>query len=395
MTGRGVEAAGTPARHRGGVPPPRRIVVLFGTRPEVIKLAPVVHALEARSDRFEVACVSSGQHADLVEPFAKALEVRVDRDLRVAQDGQSPTEVCQRALAGLSALFAERRPDAILVQGDTTTALAGALAGFYERIPVGHVEAGLRSGDRENPFPEEMNRRLISMLASFHFAPTRQNARQLASESVPEAAIAVTGNPVVDSVRWALEHTPPSERVRTVLDRARGGKLVVLTTHRRESLERLMVERLRALRRFVDRHEDVFLAFPVHPNPEVQERARAELGGAARVELLEPLDYPEFVHLMAGAWLVVSDSGGVQDEGPSLGKPILIIRENTERPEVIDVGIARLAETPAALESMLESSYADVSWFRRVEATRNPFGPGDSGPRIVEALARFLDRRGA
>jgi UDP-N-acetylglucosamine 2-epimerase (non-hydrolysing) len=369
----------------------RRILALFGTRPEVIKLAPVIHALEAEPHPLETIIVSSGQHADLVYPFVQALGLRVDFDLQVGRAGQAPLDVCQRVLASIGPLLLREQPDALLVQGDTTTALAGALAGFYRRIPVGHVEAGLRSGDAASPYPEEMNRRLITQLASFHFAATERNAETLRREGIPEERIVLTGNPVVDSVHWALEQAQPSPLLRALLERVGGKRLLVLTTHRRESFGAVMRERLSAVRCFVDRHADLVLVFPVHPNPEVRDLARGELAGSPRIHLVDPLDYLDFIHLLSRAWLIVSDSGGIQEEAPSLGKPVLVIRDNTERPEAVEAGVARVVGgSPAALETMLEECYSQEGWLGRVESIPNPFGAGDSGRRIADALRRFL-----
>jgi len=378
-------------RDESPAPHPRRILTLFGTRPEVIKLAPVVHAMEARPHRFLPINVASGQHTDLIQPFAKALNLHVHVDLQVGSEDQTILELCQRLLATLGPLLSHEQPDAILVQGDTTTAFAGALAGFYQRIPVGHVEAGLRSGDPTSPFPEEMNRRLITQLASFHFAATEHNQDALLKEGVPAGRIVVTGNPVVDSVRWACDHTEPSPRLRALLRQVSADKLILLTTHRRESFGSVMIERLRVLRRFVDRHVDVSLVFPVHPNPGVRDPARSELSDSPRIHLIEPLGYLDFIHLMSKAWLIVSDSGGVQEEAPSLGKPLLVIRENTERPEAIAAGIARLVGRSARkLEALLEECYSDSSWIGQVKQMENPFGSGDSGQRISDALDELL-----
>jgi UDP-N-acetylglucosamine 2-epimerase (non-hydrolysing) len=372
-------------------PETRRILVLFGTRPEVIKLAPVIQALQADPQHLRTLTVSSGQHADLVLPFVHALGLWVDFDLQVGRSGQAPLDVCHRVLAALGPLLSREEPDLILVQGDTTTALAGSLAGFYQRILVGHVEAGLRSGDVASPYPEEMNRRLITRLASLHFAATERNAETLRREGIAEDRIVVTGNPVVDSVRWALEHAEPSPALCALLEWVRGKKLLVLTTHRRESFGGVMRERLNALRRFVDRHADLVLIFPVHPNPEVRACAEGELEGSPRIHLIDPLEYLDFIHLLSKAWLIVSDSGGIQEEAPSLGKPVLVIRDNTERPEAVEAGVARLVGRSAtALEAMLEECYADDRWLKRVKSMRNPFGSGDSGLRIANALRGFL-----
>ncbi len=371
----------------------KRVFCLFGTRPEIIKLAPVLQELASRSERFEVLHIASSQHTDLLHPFARHFGVRIDRDLAVMTGDQTPAEVASRVLASLDPILSRERPDLLLVQGDTTTAMAGALAGFSQQIPVGHVEAGLRSGNPASPYPEEMNRALITRLTSIHFAATRQNVETLLAEGVAEANIALTGNPVVDALTHCLAHDRPSAALADKLDDIDAKRLLVLTTHRRESFGEVMRANLEVLRRFVEAHEDVALAFPVHPNPEVAEPTRAILGTRPRVHLLEPLSYPDFIHLLSRAWLIVSDSGGVQEEAPSLGKALLVLRENTERPEAIEAGVARLlGGSPETLEATLAELYDDDGWIRRVREIPNPFGRGDAGKRIADALESFMSR---
>jgi UDP-N-acetylglucosamine 2-epimerase (non-hydrolysing) len=271
--------------------------------------------------------------------------------------------------------------------------MAGALAAFFQQIPVGHVEAGLRSGNPASPYPEEMNRTLITRLASVHFAATQHNVETLRAESVDEAGIALTGNPVVDALTYCLARDRPSTALTEQLDEIDADRLVVLTTHRRESFGEVMRGNLEVLRRFVETREDVALAFPVHPNPEVSEPTRAILGATPRVHLLEPLSYPDFIHLLSRAWLVVSDSGGVQEEAPTLGKALLVLRENTERPEAIEAGVARLiGGSPETLEATLAELYDDDGWISRVREIPNPFGRGDAGKRIADALESYLNR---
>ena len=369
-----------------------RVLTLFGTRPEIIKLAPVIRALEARPDVFETLNVTSGQHANILAPFLGELSIRLDRDLGVGRPGQTPNEIAQRVLESFGPLVAEIGPDAILVQGDTTTAFAGALVGFHAGVPVGHVEAGLRSGNPESPFPEEMNRRLISRLTKFHFAATSQNREQLVAEGVDQESVVVTGNPVVDSVHWALADRARSPQVDEILSWLGDRKMLLLTTHRRESFGPVMESRMCALSEFAAEHDDVGLIFPVHPNPEVGERARRLLGSFENVRLVDPLPYVDFMQLLAGSWLIVSDSGGIQEEAPSLGKPLLLIRENTERPEAITSGVVRLvAGAGRELRDELELAYGGSDWIRGVAEIPNPFGEGDAGPRIAEALLRGLE----
>jgi UDP-N-acetylglucosamine 2-epimerase (non-hydrolysing) len=366
------------------------VMTIFGTRPEVIKLAPVIRGLESQG-QLRTINVASGQHTTLLYPFVNLFRLRVDHDLRVMEPGQTPNGVCSRVLAALDPVMECEQPDMVLVQGDTTTALAGALAAFHRRIPIGHVEAGLRSGDRHSPFPEEMNRRLISGLATLHFAATPRNVDTLLSESVPLDSISLTGNPVVDALQTILTTALRSEKVSQVIDATAGLRRVLLTTHRRESFGDYMTESLTILRRFVETHPGVALIFPVHPNPVVVETARRILGQHERIHLLEPLNYEEFIQLLSHAWLIVSDSGGVQEEAPTLGKPLIILRENTERPEAVECGIARLVGPVAArLATMLEDASGADSWVSRVDRLTNPFGDGHAGTRIINVINQFL-----
>jgi UDP-N-acetylglucosamine 2-epimerase (non-hydrolysing) len=266
------------------------------------------------------------------------------------------------------------------------------MAAFHHKIPEAHVEAGLRSGRSDSPFPEEMNRRLITKLATWHFAATAYNRETLLREGVSDDFIFLTGNPVVDALHGVLASTRCSEPIRRVLDATAGRKLIVLTTHRRESFGGVMVENLRVLRNFVDRCPDVALVFPVHPNPCVLQPAKQLLSGVDRIYLVPPLDYGDFVFLLAHSWLIVSDSGGIQEEAPSLGKPVLVLRENTERPEAIQSGVARLVGgRPETLGAMLDEVYRDGAWAERVRSTENPFGKGDAGKRIANIIAALLN----
>ena len=366
------------------------VLCLFGTRPEVIKLAPVLRALQDRAG-LDTLVVSSGQHTSLLYPFLDFFGIQLHEDLHVMQPDQTPNEVCARVMAGLEPIIRRTKPALILVQGDTTTALGGALSGFHHRIPVGHVEAGLRSGNPLSPFPEEMNRRLISQVATYHFAATERNRAALLHEGVPEAGIFVTGNPVVDSLQFILKNAQPSPRAEELLQLATGKKLIVLTTHRRESFGQVMSQHLRTLRDFVRQNQDVAAVFAVHPNPNVRAAAEAELGGQDRIHLVEPLNYPDFVHLLQHAWLLVSDSGGVQEEAPTLRKPLLVLRSNTERPEAMECGVAILVgDQPERLRQLLNAAITDQAWAERVRNAVNPFGDGHAGDNIAKILQREL-----
>jgi UDP-N-acetylglucosamine 2-epimerase (non-hydrolysing) len=365
----------------------RKIFVLFGTRPEAIKLAPVIHELRAKN--FKTVVVSSSQHKDLLKPFLKSLEIETDYDLKVMSKNQTPHEVCSRVISKLDKILDAEKPDLILVQGDTTTTLAGAIAGFNRRIKVGHIEAGLRSGNLSSPFPEEMNRRLTTQLASFHFAATEENKRNLLSENVSAKKIFVTGNTVVDSLQFILKNLQPSEKIRALIQQTKGLKRILLTTHRRESFGETMSENLKVLGDFVEKRKNACLIFPVHPNPNVREATEKALANRERIFLLEPLDYADFVALMKKSWLIVSDSGGVQEEAPSLGKPLFVLRENTERPEAVEAKIAKLVGgNPQTLRKMLEENYACETWIKSVREIKNPFGDGKAAKKIVAILEK-------
>jgi UDP-N-acetylglucosamine 2-epimerase (non-hydrolysing) len=362
-----------------------KILVLFGTRPEAIKLAPIIHALDGGPA--ETVVVSSSQHRELLKPFLSMLDIGTSYDLGVMRRDQTPNQVASRVLAKFDKVLDEERPDLILVQGDTTTTLAGALAGFNRRIPVGHVEAGLRSGNLNSPFPEEMNRRVVSQIATFHFAATELNRGNLLKEGIASERIFVTGNPVVDALKYILRKPQSDKRITRLIEETKGMRRLLLTTHRRESFGATMGGNLRVLRDFVEKRKDVSLFFPVHPNPNVKAVAEEILAGNDRVHLIEPLGYIDFIALMKESWLIVSDSGGVQEEAPSLGKPLLVLRENTERPEAIHSGIAKLVGgSPNRLKLMLEENYTIDTWTRSVKEIANPFGDGTAARRIVKII---------
>lgn len=372
---------------RGGV------VFVAGTRPELIKIAPVVRLLARQGDP-QITFVSTAQQADLLPAFLGLLDVGVDHCLAVMAPDQPVNLLLAKTVAALDPIVAERRPALVVVQGDTTSALAGALAARMRGVPVAHIEAGLRTGDPGNPFPEESNRCLITQIASLHLAPTALNRAHLLREGVAPSDIVVTGNPIVASLQDALGRPGACPRVEQTLDRLAGLKPIVLTTHRRESLGRTMDRNLRTLRRFVAAHPDTALVVPVHLNPHVRRSVDETLAGAERVFLIEPLDYPCFLRLLRAAWLVVSDSGGVQEEVPSLGKALLILRRVTERPEVIETGLAKLAgEWPGQLEELLSDRAALDRWIEATEPLANPFGDGDSPARIAAAITDLALRR--
>jgi len=374
-----------------GILDPQKVLTIFGTRPEIIKLAPVIQELEKQKEFFKTVNVTPRQHADMIDPFVRLFDIRVDYDLRVMRPGQSVSAVGGRILSRLDPVLDHEKPDLVIVQGDTLSAFVGALAGFYHRIPVAHVEAGLRSQSDLSPFPEEMNRNLITRLATYHFAATPRNRDVLLSERVASERIFVTGNPVVDALKGIAGRCTSNDRLKGVLQATAGSRRIVLTTHRRESLGRVMTQNLKVIRNFLERNKDLTLIFPVHPNPQVVRAANQVLAGHPRIHLSSPFDYAEFIQLLSESWLIVSDSGGIQEEAPSLAKPLLIIRDNTERPEVIEAGVARLVGgSPKVLAAMLEDAYQPGSWVDQIRRVENPFGRGDAGKQIVGILASLL-----
>lgn len=356
---------------------------------------PVVHELKSRPAAFDTLCVATSQHVHLVDPLLAYFSLRPDYRLDVLSPDQSLDGLLGRLMAALDPVMDDLGPDIVMVQGDTTSALAGALSGFHRKVPVVHIEAGLRSGDTLSPFPEEMNRRLISRLATLHMAATAGNVATLVAEGVARDRIVLTGNPVVDALRMVLVSSEPSPTLRSLLAGLEGRRIIVLTAHRRENLGATLRGILGTVRDFVARHEDVALVFPVHPNPGVRAACERILASGPRLRLIEPMIYPDFLHLMSRAWLIASDSGGIQEEAPTLGKPVLILRDTTERPEVIACGCGKLAGTdPARLARLLEEAHANDAWARAVTVMANPFGAGDAAPRIVAALEAEYAARG-
>ncbi len=370
---------------------PLKALFCFGTRPELIKVAPLIRGFGRHG--ISPVVVNTGQHSDLLKPLFELFQVEADHDLAAMTQGQTLNGLAARLMDRLDPVLLEERPDVVLVQGDTASALAGAQAAFNRQIPVGHIEAGLRSGNKMSPFPEEMNRRLITQMASLNFAATEFNRQTLLSEGVEERTIHLTGNPVVDALHWTLKHVKPGDAFHDLHARVAGRKMIIVTTHRRENFGETMRMNLRALRRFAGRHPELCIVFPVHPNPNVREAVAAELLGCESIMMCHPLGYADFAHLLSKAWMMVSDSGGIQEEAATLGKPILVLRANTERPEGVSAGVARLAgEHPERLEQMLEDAVGDDAWFERAGAARTVFGDGTATEKTARALLSLFPR---
>lgn len=367
-----------------------RILCVFGTRPEAIKMAPVVRALAAPSSGLEpVVCVTD-QHREMLDQVLEFFAVTPDHRLGVMRAGQTPSAVAARVLERLPAVLDAVQPAAVLVQGDTTTTIAAALAAFHARLPVGHVEAGLRTHRLDSPFPEEANRRLTTVLARWHFAATPQARDDLRQEHVPAAHIVVTGNPVVDALLWTVERLG-DRRVAPRLPADEARRLILVTAHRRESFGPPFLELCRALREVADRNPEVELAYPVHLNPHVQAPVRRALDGHPRIHLLPPLGYSELVDLLRRSHLVLTDSGGIQEEAPSLGKPVLVLRDTTERGEGIAAGTARLVGTSRRrIVAETERLLRDPAAYETMARAHNPYGDGRAAERIVRVLRRTL-----
>ena len=364
------------------------ILVIIGTRPEAIKMAPVVHAL--RRSGLSAPILATAQHRSLLDQMLAAFDLQPDWDLDSMRPDQKLGQLVARTLPEMERIIGECGCRVVLAQGDTTTVFAGALAAFHARIPFGHVEAGLRSGDLAAPFPEEGNRRLASVLTRFHFAPTGLARAALLREAVPEEAIHVVGNTVIDAL-LTMARKPSLPWPAALPPLAPGQRLVVVTLHRRENFGEPLQNCLSALKAFARAHPEAVLAYPVHPNPNVKDVAREWLGGVPNVHLLDPLDYPEMVGLLREAWAVVTDSGGLQEEAPALGKPVLVCREVTERPEAVTAGSVKLAGSDGStLLAMAEQLWNDPETYGAMAVPRFPFGDGEAGERIARVLARWL-----
>jgi UDP-N-acetylglucosamine 2-epimerase (non-hydrolysing) len=366
-----------------------KVLTVFGTRPEAIKLAPVVLELQRHTDRIESRVCVSGQHRDMLDQVLSLFKIVPEYDLNVMTENQTPTSVASAVLRQLEPILTAERPDWVFVQGDTTTMLAAALAAYYAGSRVAQVEAGLRTWDKRQPFPEEVNRRVSGVVADLHFAPTEWAKENLLREGVPPATVCVTGNPVIDALHWAAKQPYTlNGGLGDILD---GRRLVVVTAHRRENFGTPLEEICSALRELASAYRgDVHMVYPVHPNPKVRDTVYRRLEGLEGITLLPPLEYLPLVHLLKRAYMVLTDSGGLQEEAPALGKPVLILREITERPEGIEAGTARLVGTKRsdivrAARQLLDSE----SEYRKMAQARNPYGDGHAAERIVGAFLSY------
>lgn len=360
----------------------KKIMAVLGTRPEAIKMCPVIIELKKRKNVDLYVCIT-GQHREMLRSVLDIFGVRADCDLDIMKEGQSLADITKAVLDGISEVLEREKPDVVLVHGDTTTAFAASLACFYKKIPVGHVEAGLRTYDVYSPYPEEFNRRTIDITARYLFAPTRLSAENLLREGADENSIFVTGNTAIDALRLTVreEYSSP------ITEAAAGKRIILLTAHRRESHGEALRRIFRAVRRIADEFDDVMIVYPVHPNPVVRAAAEETLSGHERIMLTEPLDVIAFHNLMAKSFFIMTDSGGIQEEAPSLGKPVLVLRDVTERPEGVEAGTLRIVGTDEekvylACKNLLcnDAEYAEMS------SAENPYGDGKASRRIADAL---------
>ncbi|WP_085991058.1 non-hydrolyzing UDP-N-acetylglucosamine 2-epimerase [Oceanobacillus senegalensis] len=367
-----------------------KVMTIFGTRPEAIKMAPLVLELKKRSSEFEPIVTVTAQHREMLDQVLEIFDITPDFDLNIMKKQQTLAQITTRALEGLDEVMKKTQPDIVLVHGDTTTTFVASLAAYYNQIAVGHVEAGLRTWNKFSPYPEEMNRQLTGVIADLHFAPTEKSKQNLLNENKDENQIVVTGNTAID----ALKTTVDKNYVSPILDRIEDKRLVLVTAHRRENLGKNMQQMFRAIKRLVEAHDDVQVIYPVHLNPVVQETAYEILGNDDRIQLIEPLGVVDFHNFAAKAYLILTDSGGVQEEAPSLGVPVLVLRDTTERPEGIDAGTLRLAGTDEdnifTLANELLSN--QVAHDKMAKAT-NPYGDGEASRRIADAILAYFENR--
>ncbi|KUO62030.1 MAG: UDP-N-acetyl glucosamine 2-epimerase [Gracilibacter sp. BRH_c7a] len=369
-----------------------KVMAVFGTRPEAIKMAPVVRAMK-KQDCIECLVVVTAQHREMLDQVLNLFKIIPDFDLDLMTHGQSLSGLTSKILEGMDQILSESKPDLILVQGDTTTAFAAALAAYYHKIPIGHVEAGLRTGEKYFPWPEEINRKLAGCLADFHFAPTKVSRDNLLREGIRADKIFITGNTVIDALKSTVRdnYEFKDEKLKDILHINKEKRLIMMTTHRRENLGEPMTQIYEALKTILQEFPDTYVIFPVHKNPTVREVVDKVLGNHPRVYLIEPMDYEAFINLMSKTYLILSDSGGIQEEAPSLGKPVLVVRDTTERPEAVDAGTVDVVGT--SYEKVLHGIkilMSDSIIYNKMSQAANPYGDGFASQRIAEIVVENL-----
>ncbi|EUJ18177.1 non-hydrolyzing UDP-N-acetylglucosamine 2-epimerase [Listeria aquatica] len=365
-----------------------KVMSVFGTRPEAIKMAPLVHALKENSDRFESVVVVTAQHREMLDQVMQIFNIEADIDLDIMKAGQTLSDITSRVLSGLVETIKQEQPDIVLVHGDTTTSFAAGLASFYEQTAIGHVEAGLRTWNKYSPFPEEMNRELTGVLADLHFAPTDTAKENLLRENKKAETVFVTGNTAID----ALKTTVQEDYSHPILDALGDHRLILMTAHRRENLGEPMQGMFEGVRKIVEERPDVELVYPMHKNPAVREKALSILGGHDRIHLIEPLDAIDFHNFLKKSYLVFTDSGGVQEEAPGMGVPVLVLRDTTERPEGVEAGTLKLIGTQKeALISEALLLLDNPAEHQKMSQASNPYGDGEASKRILEAISSYFN----
>lgn len=366
-----------------------KVMSIFGTRPEAIKMAPLVKELERRKEIESIVCVTA-QHREMLDQVLNTFDIKPDYDLNIMKQGQSLADVTTRALVGLEEVIKEVKPDIVLVHGDTTTTFAGALAAFYNQVAIGHVEAGLRTYDKYSPYPEEMNRQMVDRLSDMYFAPTEISKDNLLKENIDESKIYITGNTAIDAMSTTVDenYTHPE------LDLINAGeRMILLTAHRRENLGEPMRHIFRAIKRVVDEFSDVKVIYPIHMNPRVREVANEVFGDADRVKLIEPLEVFDFHNFQNKSYIILTDSGGIQEEAPSLGKPVLVLRDTTERPEGIKAGTLKLVGTDEdVIYEETKKLLLDKKAYEKMSKASNPYGDGHASERIVDAIIEYFNK---
>lgn len=365
-------------------------MTIFGTRPEAIKMAPLVLELEKNSDRIESIVTVTAQHREMLDQVLQTFKIEPDFDLNIMKSRQTLIDVATRGLEGLDGIMKEAQPDIVLVHGDTATTFIGSLAAFYNQIAIGHVEAGLRTWDKYSPYPEEMNRQMTGVLADLHFSPTEKSAQNLINEGKDASRIFVTGNTAID----ALQTTVREEYTHPILEKIGDDKMILLTAHRRENLGDPMRNMFRAINRLLEKYEDIQIVYPLHMNPAVREVADELLGNNERVHLIEPLEVLDFHNFAARAHIILTDSGGIQEEAPSLAKPVIVLRDTTERPEGIEAGTLKLAGTDEeTIYQLTDELLSNQDAYNEMAHASNPYGDGHASERIVKALIQYLDKQ--
>lgn len=369
---------------------PVKIMTIFGTRPEAIKMAPIIKELESRKAHAQEACVT-GQHRQMLDQMLRLFNIKTAYDLEIMTPHQSLEQISSKALLGLEEVLEKNRPDMVLVQGDTTTALIGALAAFYKKIPVGHVEAGLRTDSLYNPFPEEMNRRLIGQLAQLHFAPTEKARDNLLREGIKSDLVHVTGNTVIDAIKWVTTQDLPFQNHKLANLDTTGKRVVLVTTHRRENVGRGMKSIFETINRLSSEYSDLIFIYPVHLNPAIQKLAKEAFGKNESIVMLEPLEYPDLAKVIQKSYLVMTDSGGIQEEAPAFGKPVLVLRDTTERQEGVDAGTAKLVGTDNdKIYSEAKKLLTDDGAYKEMANAVNPYGDGTAAKKIVDIIEQKI-----